>query len=194
MIPTKLSALLFAVTLAVWQTPTIAAGWDVQALMKVLGASRSGTARFVEKKYLAVLDTPIEQSGTLAYSPGHLEKVTLSPRRERMLISGDALTIESASGKRTRHLRLSHYPVLWGFVEGMRATLTGDLSTLQRFYSVNLIGSASEWELVLIPRQENMRAVVRRISIRGGAGRINIVEMVETSGDRSVMQVTEDAS
>lgn len=188
------SALLFTVILAVWQAPASAADWDVQALMKELGASSSGTARFVEKKYLAVLDTPIKQSGTLAYSPGHLERITLSPRRERMVINGDALTIEFGPGKKTRQLRLARYPVLWGLVEGMRATLTGDLSTLQRFYSTNLLGSASAWELVLIPRQQAMRTVVRLISIRGGGGHISTIELVETSGDRSVTIVTEDPS
>ena len=74
MIPTRLSALLFAVSLAATPAATLAADWDVQALMKQLGATRAGTARFVETKYLAVLDTPIKQSGTLAYAPGHLEK------------------------------------------------------------------------------------------------------------------------
>ena len=192
--PQAASALLFAVTLSVWQVPAFAADWDLRALMKELGASSSGTARFVEKKYLAVLDTPIVQSGTLAYSPGHLEKITLLPRRERMVISGDALTIETGSGKKARHLRLARYPVLWGFVEGMRATLTGDLSTLQRFYSTNLLGPASAWELVLIPRQQEMRTLLRLISIHGGGGRINTIELVETSGDRSVTLVTEDPS
>jgi hypothetical protein len=111
-----------------------------------------------------------------------------------MVINGEALTIESGPGKKTRHLRLARFPVLWGFVEGMRATLTGDLSTLQRFYSTNLLGSASDWELVLIPRQQEMRTLVRLISIRGGGARINTIELVETSGDRSVTFVTEDPS
>lgn len=193
-IPIRLSALLFAVALSVWQAPAFAADWDAQALMKVLGARNSGNARFVEKKYFSVLDTPIEQSGTLAYSPDYLEKITLSPRHERMVINGDSLTIESGPGKKTRNLKLPRYPVLWGFVEGMRATLTGDLRTLQRFYEIELHGSPGDWELVLIPSQQQMRAVVRLVSIRGGAGRINIIEMVETSGDRSVMHVTENAS
>lgn len=188
------SALLFTVIFAVWQAPVSAADWDVQALMKELGASSSGTAKFVEKKYLAVLDKPIVQSGTLAYSPGHLERITLLPRRERMVISGNSLTIESGSGKKTRRLRLARYPVLWGFVEGMRATLTGDLSTLQRFYSTNLLGPASAWELVLIPRQKEMRTLLRLIRIHGGDGRINTIELVETSGDRSLTLVTEDPS
>ena len=190
----KTSALLIAAALNVWYSPAFAADWDVQALMSELATRNSGTARFVEKKYIAVLDAPIEQSGTLAYSPGHLEKVTLLPRRERMAIDGDSLIIETGTGKKTRHLRLQRYPVLWGFVEGMRATLTGDLGTLQRFYDIELHGSRGDWELVLVPGQRQMRAVVRLVSIRGGGGRIKIIEMVETGGDRSVTYVTEDAS
>jgi hypothetical protein len=192
--PTRLSALLLAVALAVSQAPAVAAGGDVLALMKLLGASRSGTARFVETKYIAVLDAPIRQSGTLAYSPGYLEKVTLLPRRERMVISGNSLSIETVSAKKTRRLRLSRYPVLWGFVEGMRATLTGYVDTLERFYKIELRGSTSDWELMLFPRQKKMRGVVHLVSIRGREGRISTIEMVETSGDRTVTHVTEDPS
>jgi hypothetical protein len=188
------SAVLFAVALFIWQVPAFATDWDVQGLMNELGARSSGTARFVEKKYIAILDTPIEQSGTLAYAPGRLEKNTLSPRRERMTINGDSLTIESEPNKKSRRLRLSRYPALWGFVEGMRAALTGDLGTLQRFYEIDLHGSREDWELVLVPSQRQMRAVVRLVSIRGDGAHIRIIEMVETNGDRSVTRVTEDAS
>jgi hypothetical protein len=186
--------LLFAACLATLQSLAVAAGWDLEALMKELAVSRSGTASFVETKFLAVLDAPIKQSGTLAYSPDHLEKVTLLPRRERVLIKGNALTIESGSGKKIRHVRLSRYPVLWGFVEGMRATLTGDLNTLKRFYDIELHGWTNDWELLLSPRQQKMHAVVSLIRIRGGAGLINVIELVESNGDRSVMHVTEDTS
>lgn len=190
----KPSAFLIAIALAVSQAPVFAARWDVQALMSELGARSSGTARFTEKKFVAVLDAPIEQSGTLAYSPGHLEKTTLSPRRERMTINGDSLMIESGPNKKTKRLRLSRYPVLWGLVEGMRAALTGDLRTLQKFYEIELHGSPGDWELVLIPSQQKMRTVLRLVSIRGDKGHIKIIEMVETTGDRSVTYVTEDGS
>lgn len=190
----RLSALLVAITLSVWQLAAFAADWDVQALMNELGARSSGTARFSETRYVAILDTPIKQSGTLAYAPGRLEKTTLSPRLERMTINGDSLTIESGPNKKTRRLRLSRYPALWGFVEGMRATLTGDLGTLQDFYEIELYGSRDDWELVLVPSQRQMRAVIRLVSIRGDGAHIKIIEMVETTGDRSVTRVTEDAS
>ena len=172
--------------------PVRAADWDLAALMEDLAARSSGHARFVEKKHLALLDQPLEQRGELSFGPGRLEKLTLSPRRERMLVDGDTLTIEPAEGKRPRRLRLQDYPVLWGFVESMRATLTGDLATLQRFYAVELRGPRADWELTLAPRVQAMRAVVEVIRIRGSGRRIERVEVNEALGDRSVMQVFEE--
>lgn len=189
----KLDAWLLVVALCIWRPLAFADEWHVQALMDELGARESGTAQFVEKKYFAVLDRPLQLSGTLAYSPGFLEKLTLLPQRERTTIRGDALTIETGPGKQTRRLRLPRYPVLWGFVEGLRATLTGDLSTLQRFYEIELHGSRGDWELVLVPAQPQMRAVLRLVSVRGSGGRITSIEMVETNGDRSLTQITEEA-
>jgi len=194
-VPMKRRALLLVLSFAMSVLPAsvFAADWDVQTLMKELGASSFGSARFSEKKYIAILDSPIEQSGTLAYSPGHLEKITLIPRRERVTISGDWLTIERGKKKKKKRVRLSRYPILWGVVEGMRAALTGDLATLQKFYAIEMHGTRDDWELVLIPRHKKMRDVVRLVSIRGEQGRIRVIEMVETTGDRSVTHVVEDA-
>ena len=167
------------------------ANWNLNVLMDELARRSSGQAYFTETKYLAVLEKPIEQSGTLAFAPGRLEKFTQRPHPERMTVIGDALTVEIGPERKKRQLRLHRYPALWGFIEGLRATLTGDLDVLRRFYEIELHGSADDWELVMVPRQSEMAAVVRLVSIRGGLGEISVIEVVQTSGDRSVMRVTE---
>ena len=177
--------------LQVLPTQVFAAAWNLQTLMQELGGRGSGQARFTEKKYLSVLDTPIEQSGTLAFSPGRLEKHTLEPNRERMIVDQGNLLIETGSEGKTRRLRLQRYPVVWGFAEGMRATLTGDLKTLQSFYDIELHGTPDDWELVMIPSQDDMSAVVRLLSIRGQGARIGVIEVVQVNGDRSVMRIDE---
>jgi hypothetical protein len=159
--------------------------------MDELARRSSGQADFSETRYLAVLDKPIEQSGTLAFAPGRLEKFTQRPHPERMTVVGDALTVEIGPERKKRQLRLHRYPALWGFIEGLRATLTGDLDVLRRFYEIELHGSADDWELVMVPTQSEMAAVVRLVSIRGGLGRITVIEVVQTSDDRSVMRITE---
>lgn len=190
----RFKAVLAAIVFLLCSQSVTAADWDVQSLMLAMGQRSVGHARFIEKKYLAVLDEPIEQRGELTYAPGRLEKLTLSPKRERVLIDGDALTIETENRKKPRRLRLQSYPVLWGFVESMRATLTGDLATLQHFYAVQLNGPRHDWELVLAPRVQALRAVVELIRIRGNEGRIEIIEVNEALGDRTVMQVFEAGS
>lgn len=177
-----------------WQVGATAAEWDVVALMSRLGERNSGRAEFSEKKYLAVLDKPMEQHGSLAFAPGVLEKITRTPFHERMVVEGDFLTIESGTEKRKRRLRLQRYPAIQGFIEGLRATLTGDLMTLRRFYEMKLEGNAGAWRLQLTPLQEDMAAAVREIVFSGEQGRINVIEIHHAGGDRSIMRIVEAAS
>ncbi len=168
-----------------------ASDWNLDVLMEQLAQRSSGQATFSETKFLAVLDEPIEQTGTLAFAPGRLEKFTQRPHPERMTVIGDLLTVEIGPERKQRQLRLHRYPALWGFIEGLRATLTGNLEVLRRFYRIELHGSADDWELVMVPSQSEMAAVVRLVSIRGGLGRIAVIELVQKNGDRSVMQISE---
>lgn len=169
------------------------AGWGVQQLMRELGAVKRSRARFVERKYLKVLKTPLELRGTLTYvAPGNLEKRTFSPKPETLTVEGDRLTIESAARNERRILRLQDHPVLWAFVESIRSTLSGDIQALERFYRVELEGRPAHWRLYLVPRDMEMRTVISLIRIGGSRGRVDLIEVQEASGDRSVMKVYEE--
>ncbi len=176
-----------------WQALASAAEWDPQALMAELARRSSGRALFFETKYLAVLDEPLEQSGRLSFAPGRLEKFTQRPYQERMVVSDDTVSIEIGAERKQRRLKLHRYPALQGFIEGLRATLTGDLDSLRQFYEIELHGSREDWELVLVPSRPEMTAVVRLISIRGSFDRVSTIEVVHQNADRSVMRISEEA-
>jgi hypothetical protein len=185
------------IALAALLAPLLAAAaepeWGVQELMQQLARTRRSEARFIEHKYLKVLDAPIELGGRLIYvAPDRLEKRTLTPKPETMIVNGDELTLHEAGRKKPRRLRLQDHPALWGFIESIRATLAGDLAALERFYAVGLEGTQQDWELSLVPRVQAMRAVVKLIRIGGGDARVRWIEVTEALGDRSVMQVLED--
>lgn len=168
--------------------------WGVQQLMRELGTVKRSQARFVERKYLKILNAPLEVSGRLIYqAPGKLEKRTLGPKPEILLVDGDRLTIESGSDKKRRMLKLQDYPVLWAFVESIRSTLGGDIAALERFYRVELEGTHPRWRLYLVPRDADMRAVISMISIGGSRDRVDRIEVQETRGDRSVMTIVEES-
>ena len=172
---------------------TTPARWDLKQLMQSLAQVKTAQSQFVERKYLSILNAPLEFSGTLTYTaPGRLEKRTLLPKPESMLLDQDQLTIENKNQQR-RSLVLQDYPVVWAFVESIRSTLAGDLQTLNRFYRVTLQGNADQWHLLLIPSGPQIQGVVKEIHISGSQNRISGIEIIETNGDRSVMTITEDA-
>jgi hypothetical protein len=173
--------------LALGLSPAFAA-WDVTQLMQGLAKNKSGRASFVEKKYIALLEAPVESSGELLYTaPDRLEKRTLKPRAESLLIEGGSLTVER--GKRRMVLRLQDYPELVAFTESIRGTLAGDMVALRRVYNLDLEGSEERWTLTLRPMETKMLEVVQRIRIGGSHAEVRTIEIEQTDKDRSVMVI-----
>lgn len=165
-----------------------AATLDVADLMATLARSSHGAATFSEKKYLAILDAPVESSGELLFvPPARLEKRTLKPTRELLVLDGDILTVER--GRRKHVLALADYPEVAGMVESIRATLAGDRGALERVYRLSVSGSRERWSLTLVPRDARVERVVARIRIDGTGGDVRTVEILQADGDRSLMTV-----
>ncbi|HEY5929541.1 MAG TPA: LolA-related protein, partial [Burkholderiales bacterium] len=99
---------------------------------------------------------------------------------------------ETAEGKK-HALKLQDYPVLRAFVESIRATLAGDVATLERYYKIELEGNPGRWQLFLAPRERSMAQVISQIRIGGAGTRLDLIEVQEAKGDRTVTKVTEDA-
>lgn len=168
--------------------------WGIEQLMHSLAQVKSAKGTFVERKYLAILNAPLEFSGTISYTaPDRLEKNILLPKPESLVLVQDHFTVESPSRKQSRTLALNDYPVVRAFVESIRSTLAGDLQTLTRFYQVSLAGKHGQWRLSLTPIDTVMQEAVRQIHISGSKNRISTIEIIETQGDRSVMVITEAA-
>ena len=169
-----------------------AAQWGVEQLMQRLAQVKSAKAAFVERKHLRVLTAPLESSGTLVYTaPGYLEKHTLAPKPESLVLDKDTLTFEDRTRNRRRTLRLQEFPGLWAFVEGLRSTLAGNLQELNRIYRVSLDGGETDWRLTLEPRDPGIQRMVSQIRLAGGGASIRSIEVLEAEGDRSVMTLTE---
>ena len=187
-----LMALLAAAGQAAWCAEP-APPWGVETLMRQLSEVEHSRARFVERKYLKVLKAPLELSGTLTYTrPDRLEKRTLKPKAESLVVEGDKLVMENPARNERRELKLRDYPVLWGFVESIRSTLGGDIKSLERFYRVELEGEPEKWRLFLVPRERKMNDVISLVRIDGSQARIDTIEVQEARGDRSVMKIYGD--
>ena len=165
-----------------------AAEWDIDQLMRGLAQIRSDHSSFVEKKFIAILDKPVESSGELLYTaPDHLEKRTIKPRPESMILDQGTLLIER--GRQVHRLQSQHYPELAAFIDGIRGTLAGERKALERNYRLSLDGTAENWTLQLLPVDEKMQAVVKRIRIAGARYAVRSIEITQADGDRSLMLV-----
>lgn len=183
----RLGAALLLLLMTLCSAPALAA-WDLAQLMQGLAQNKSGRAGFVEKKYIALLDKPVESSGELLYTaPDRLEKRTLKPRPESLIIESSTLTVER--GKRKMVLRLQDYPELVAFTESIRGTLAGDIAALRRIYNLDLEGTEERWTLTLRPIETKMLDVVQRIRIGGSRAEVKSIEIEQTDKDRSVMVI-----
>lgn len=164
------------------------AQWNVDALMQRLAQHPTGEARFTETKKLSMLDAPVVSSGTLLYSPpDRLEKNTLQPKPESLVLERDRLTV-MRDGKK-HELRLRQYPEVMGIVEAIRGTLMGNQSLLRQYYALQLSGSETGWRLVLTPADERTQRWVTQILISGKQNQISTIETLQADGDRSVMSI-----
>ncbi|MBT2332883.1 outer membrane lipoprotein carrier protein LolA [Variovorax paradoxus] len=173
--------------LACCATPAWA--FDLPELMGLLSRQKSGEARFTEQRFVHGLEGPLDSRGTLSFNaPDKLVRRTLSPREETMAVEGNTLTL--SRGGRNRTLTLDSMPELLGLVEAMRGTLSGDGTTLQRYFRSTVSGSAGNWTLDLLPADSRLAAQVRSIRISGRASEVLGLEMEFVGGDRSVMNIT----
>jgi outer membrane lipoprotein-sorting protein len=187
-----LAALATGLALVTFSASAFAA-WDLQQLMDSLAQHKSGRATFVETKHIAMLDKPVESSGELVFvAPDRLEKRTLKPKPESMIVNGDALTLERGSQK--RQMQLQAYPEVAAFIDSIRGTLAGDRKALERSYQLSLDGSADGWTLQLVPIDEKMKAVVQRIRIAGVRDQVKSIAITQADGDSSLMVVTESTT
>ncbi len=181
---------LVLVLAALLAAPALA--WDVDQLMRTLSAQKVARGTFVEKKYIAMLDAPVTSSGELLFSaPSRLERRTLKPRPESVVLDGGTLTI--TRGQRQMVMQVQDHPALAALTESVRATLAGDRQALERHFVLSLDGALAGWSLVLKPREARIRGYVLEIRISGERGEVKTVEVEQSDKDRSVMTITKAA-
>lgn len=157
-------------------------------LMRLLAARKHGHVSFTEVHVLAMLKRPLLSSGELWYdAPDWLEKRTLKPRPETLVLSGAVLTI--SRGKHTRTLELAQYPQVAPWVESIRATLAGDRSALERYFHLEFSGSLAHWRLLLVPAQSAPADTIKEIHITGEGAAMRTFEIRQTDGDHSILTI-----
>ena len=170
----------------------LAAEFGLADLMQSFAVVPEAQARFAEVRRSDVLRAPIEQSGTLYYRrPDQLERRVSSPYQETTRIEAGRVTIDNPARGQPQSYSLAALPAALALIEGLRATLAGDLVALERHYRVTLEGGRAAWTLHLAPRDPALAGAVAGVRLVGSAARIARVEIEETTGDRVTMLLSD---
>ena len=176
-----------SLTLGLASTAGSAAEWTLPTLMKLLADAPPSRATFVEQKFIGMLDKPVESSGELSFTPpDQLEKRTLKPRAESLILKGNELTLER--GKRSMQMSLQERPEIAAFIESIRATLMGDQRALEKVWKVELDGAPARWVMLLTPLTPS--PIVAKIRINGVRGEVRQIDIEQSDGDRSIMTIS----
>lgn len=167
---------------------TRAQGLDLPRLMQMLAAAPVAQVSFTEKKFSSLLSAPVVSSGKLVYRrPDIVEKNIDTPRKESYRFAGEELVVVRNGAE--KRIPLSSQPLLSAFAASLRGILGGDSALLRQHYQLSLQGDELSWRLDMTPLEEETGRYVQRITVSGNAGRIEQIEVRETSGDRSILQV-----
>jgi outer membrane lipoprotein-sorting protein len=182
-----INRLIAGLLLATLALPACAA-FDVGQLMADLARHKGGKAKFVEKKYISLLDKPVVSTGEMSYTaPDRLEKRTLTPKPELLLLDKELLSIEREKQKLT--INLSNQPEALAFIDSIRGTLTGNRAALEKNYLLHLAGTPDKWVLTMLPSEQKIAALVLRIVVSGSKNQIRSIEYLQADGDRSVLSI-----
>ncbi len=177
---------LFLAALAL--LPLSVQAFDLNSLQEQLRATPIVRGKFVQQKFLRSLPQPLTSRGefTLAAGKGLLWLLR-TPIKQDLRINANGISRRDESGAWTalpQHTGAGRENQLF------LSVLAGDTRGLEQNFDLALTGEADAWQLVLTPRSALLRQIFDNIQINGGA-LVDRIELRETQGDRSVLQMTD---
>ncbi len=168
--------------------PLTASAFDLADLQAQLSATPVVRGHFVQQKFLRSLPQPLTSRGdfTLAAGKGLLWLLR-TPIAQDLRINADGISRRDEAGK------WQALPQHSGAGRENRlflSVLAGDTAGLRENFDLTLTGQANAWQLLLTPRSVLLRQIFDNIQINGGA-LVDRIELRETQGDRSVLQMTD---
>ncbi len=163
----------------------------LEELFQILKTSHPQQSGFREHYHSDILTEPLVRTGTLKFNPpDQLEKHVQTPHQESFIIKGDRLHYINIADGIDRSFLLSDYPPLQVFVDGLRAMFSGDNTVLSQFYRIQLRGTKSQWMLTIVPKNDEMRDIVRSIVVQGRQHELTAIVTYESSGNHTNLEFT----
>ena len=165
-------------------------------------------ARFKEEKYLALLAAPLRSHGRLYFAPPRtLLRRVEAPVKQNILIQESHVRIssgtvgEAGEASDVQVIDLAARGGIRPLIESMMWIFTGDRAALEEVYEVDYQPSwngaspsaesktTKRWQLQLVPKSAPLSDLLQTLRVRGQGRWAETMELVETSGDRTVTHI-----
>ena len=113
----------------------------------------------------------LESSGKLLYvAPNQLEKHVERPLLQIMRFNRQQLSM--TEGDKSYLIDASTMPEVSRYLESILNLLSGKKEALLTDFSLELAGNEKSWQIVMIPKHDKLKAVLRRAEIQGATQHI----------------------
>lgn len=155
----------------------------LKLLMHTFSTSPGASARFEERKRIALLKEPIINRGRIYYSkPGLLARYIDTPFPSALFLRQRRVILWNGSDTRT--VNLDTNPAVAALATSFMSLLAGDYKQLQAIYSLDFRSNTEKrWTLRLKPRTQPLQNVIRKLEFTGRGLAAEGMAVTEVSGD-----------
>jgi len=141
----------------------------VSQIASRLARANGVRAHFTQTQTLAAMKAPLVSTGSLLFfrERGVIWQVE-TPCTKTWIMRDSGVTVIDAAGQPARNGGAQGSRGAAEIAKMMRAMLAGDLSALYTQFDVTARGTASQWQMRLVPRQPQIAQALRGIEMAGG--------------------------
>lgn len=154
-------------------------------------AIQSLEGKFQQQKTIAVLPVPLNSNGRFSFEQGkEVVWETLLPVQSRLTLTPGGISFADAKGeqKTPAQAQQAGAEIVAKIFMGV---IAGELDSLQDYFTLSATGTASDWQIQLVPRSANLSAYITRIELRGGQYTEHL-DIAEANGDKTYIMFTTD--
>lgn len=158
---------------------------QLTAVCTKIAANPVVRGRFTQTKQVTRIKKNFSSYGNFLFSgsDGVLWNVE-KPYPSSLIMTKDRL-IQKTAGGRTSVMESNGNAVFQRFADTLQAVFAGRLSSLEQDFSLYFQGTATNWRIGLVPKENAVRSVIKSMEIRGDDYILSL-RLVEASGDLNV--------
>jgi len=154
-------------------------------ILAALAKKERKTVRFEERQEAFYLDAPLISAGIMRFEPpDKLIKIINEPEHIVQQIEGDVVSV-TWGDNRTEQFSIAMHNGLHSVTNTLISFLSGDVKYIDSNYTVEYSIKQEAWELVLIPKDENISKWIKSIEAKGVDSNIRRFTVIEVNGDHT---------